>query len=432
MEEKKPGEVDAPQDDEFVGKITEAEKSNLKLEVTEPAAAYVSEEEDMARARALFEKSSGIDIKVHNPQERKGGAFAANFYTYDILGNDKHGKVNVSRRYKEFDALRIKLKENWPGIFIPSIPDKTVKNKGDHVIQERTLFLDHFMKKCAKMDHIYYSEEMQLFLRSTGSSEEIIRNLTALPPKTCVTLYNQYKALFPDFDLKIEKKTQEDVVKRVNDLKVPLREVIEMRESLKAMKEIQPDLKHYKTEFMKSLGQEAITKIKDKSEQEAKSTKVKEYMALEKEDSITKLSSNLKILRRDLESFFLITGDVSFVFKIIGHNQHVIQESGKELQVLRSSDKEQISDGLFKKVNRQDKIKELEKVKETAEEELRAAQKLHDMIYILLEKQEIPLILYVKNMGLANGIMELTRRRKQCLALEQEVMDIVVSQFPQA
>ena len=30
----------------------------------------------------------------------------------------------LSRRYRDFDALRKKLVERWPGVFIPNIPHK--------------------------------------------------------------------------------------------------------------------------------------------------------------------------------------------------------------------------------------------------------------------------------------------------------------------
>lgn len=81
-----------------------------------------------------------------------------------------------------------------------------------------------------------------------------------------------------------------------------------------------------------------------------------------------------------------------------------------------------MSEGLFKKVNREDKIKELESKREKAQEELTAAQKLNDLVLTMLEKQEIPLILYVKNMGLALGMAELTKRRTECLQKEEETL----------
>ena len=34
----------------------------------------------------------------------------------------------VSRRYRDFDALRKKFVERWPGVFIPNIPHKKTSN----------------------------------------------------------------------------------------------------------------------------------------------------------------------------------------------------------------------------------------------------------------------------------------------------------------
>ena len=154
------------------------------MSIEAPTTDGSSEDKDMEIAKAIIEKSSGIEIKVHNPQEKKGGAFSKNYYTYEISGKEKKGSISVQRRYKEFDALRERLKLNWPGIFIPALPEKKLDKNNNKIIKERQIFLNHFMKKCAKMDHIFYSEEMQIFLRSTGSSDELLKNLTTMAPKT--------------------------------------------------------------------------------------------------------------------------------------------------------------------------------------------------------------------------------------------------------
>lgn len=43
---------------------------------------------------------------------------------YIISGQDSMGLFNTSRRYKEFQILRISLLMNWPACYIPKLPKK--------------------------------------------------------------------------------------------------------------------------------------------------------------------------------------------------------------------------------------------------------------------------------------------------------------------
>jgi hypothetical protein len=45
-------------------------------------------------------------------------------YTIKLLGINQ----NIFRRYSDFFSLREKLKERWPGIYIPNIPPKILVN----------------------------------------------------------------------------------------------------------------------------------------------------------------------------------------------------------------------------------------------------------------------------------------------------------------
>ncbi len=45
----------------------------------------------------------------------------------------------------------------WPGCFVPSIPAKNAFQKNDSsIIAKRTRYLNSFVKKMAKLPHIYY------------------------------------------------------------------------------------------------------------------------------------------------------------------------------------------------------------------------------------------------------------------------------------
>jgi hypothetical protein len=65
-------------------------------------------------------ESGEPDMYVCDPVYTKEGVKGYTSYTL------KGGRVPepLSRRYRDFDALRKKLVERWPGIFIPNIPHK--------------------------------------------------------------------------------------------------------------------------------------------------------------------------------------------------------------------------------------------------------------------------------------------------------------------
>lgn len=45
---------------------------------------------------------------------------------YTISGEDSDGVFEEVRRFREFYALRNALVQRWPGIYIPSIPEKSL------------------------------------------------------------------------------------------------------------------------------------------------------------------------------------------------------------------------------------------------------------------------------------------------------------------
>jgi hypothetical protein len=45
---------------------------------------------------------------------------------YTAKRRDKNGEGTFTRRYTEYMALRKKLSELWPGVFLPIFPNKTL------------------------------------------------------------------------------------------------------------------------------------------------------------------------------------------------------------------------------------------------------------------------------------------------------------------
>ena len=53
------------------------------------------------------------------------GAGATTKYT--VHGIDGQGNFKIIRRFNEFHALMTQLRSRWPGIYIPSVPEKDFK-----------------------------------------------------------------------------------------------------------------------------------------------------------------------------------------------------------------------------------------------------------------------------------------------------------------
>ena len=401
--------------------LTEAQKSDLQIKGEANENQEEGDENDIAFAKSLMDNFNGIEVKVQDPEEVKAGLFEKNYTVYTVVGKDNKGAFNVKRRFKEFEALRLKLKANWPGIFIPAIPDKAVSNKGSTLISERLIFLDHFMKKCARMEHIFESEEMQIFLKSAG--KDTFKLINDLPLKSSSTIYQKYSVLFPSFDKEASKEMMDKVKKRINNIQFTVSDVTFMRTMLKKMREYRGDFKHIKSEFAFFITKDILNKIKDPEVVEVEKKRVREYSAQEKLDDITVLLSKLKVLLRDLESFSTITNDLTATTNVNNAQQTIIDNCTKELDQIKSSDKEVVSGGLFKKVPKEVRISELEKQKELATEELRCGKKLLDLLYHLLNDEEVPLIYFVKNAGYATGINELHSKRKEALIREGDWLE---------
>lgn len=52
-----------------------------------------------------------------------------NYISYTVIGEDKLGSFEVSKRYSNFCELRDKWVQSWPGCYIPSLPQKMFKVK---------------------------------------------------------------------------------------------------------------------------------------------------------------------------------------------------------------------------------------------------------------------------------------------------------------
>ena len=156
------------------------------------------------------------EMYVCNPVKNKDGV---KYYTsYTLKGSKVPAPLN--RRYRDFDALRKKLVERWPGVFIPNIPHKKkVANKSQRIITMRVEMINRFLKKLCKLDYLANSEEMELFLQNSSS---VIKTLEGVKLEPYDELLKKYSSAFTDydenFDTQAGKEDQEKFGKKLNDI----------------------------------------------------------------------------------------------------------------------------------------------------------------------------------------------------------------------
>ena len=160
-------------------------------------------------------------LYVSDPVLNKEGV--TQFTSYTMQGS----KIPepLSRRYRDFDALRRKFIERWPGVFIPNIPHKKTMGSTDkEIVDLRVEIINRFLKKLSKIDYLFNSDEMELFLQN---SNNIPKTLDNIKPDSYQELLKKYSSVFTDYDDKFDtiagKTEQDDFYKKLNIIYPKLR-----------------------------------------------------------------------------------------------------------------------------------------------------------------------------------------------------------------
>ncbi|MCQ2820933.1 MAG: hypothetical protein MJ252_27055 [archaeon] len=133
-------------------------------------------------------------IYVSDPVLNKDGI--TSYTSYTLQGT--RVPESLIRRYRDFDSLRSKLQERWPGIFIPNIPHKkTVGAKDKEVVDMRIEMINRFLNKISNIGYLFNSEEMDTFLQSTN---DVAKNFDSLPKQSYEDLLKKYSMTFTEFD----------------------------------------------------------------------------------------------------------------------------------------------------------------------------------------------------------------------------------------
>ena len=104
----------------------------------------------------------------------------------------------LTRRYRDFDALRKKFLERWPGVFIPNIPPKKVVGSTDKdTVEFRIEMLNIFLNKLSNIDYLFNSDEMELFLLDSNNIPKTMENIKV---DSYEELLKKYASVFTDYD----------------------------------------------------------------------------------------------------------------------------------------------------------------------------------------------------------------------------------------
>jgi hypothetical protein len=158
---------------------------------------------------------------VSDPIKNKEGI--KEFTSYTLQGS----KIPepVSRRYRDFDALRRKFLERWPGVFIPNIPHKkTVGSTDKEIVDLRIELINRFLKKLSHIDYLFNSDEMELFLQNSNNVPKTLENIKH---DSYQELLKKYSGVFTDYDDNFDtiagKSEQDEFYKKLGVLYPKLR-----------------------------------------------------------------------------------------------------------------------------------------------------------------------------------------------------------------
>lgn len=143
-----------------------------------------------------MEKVNFDDYEFYVSETKKNKENITAYTSYIVKG--KQILEGITRRYREFDCLRKKLIERWPGIFIPQLPHKTAvgKTKQD-VVEFRVEQINRFCLKIGKIPYLFNGKEIQTFISNTP---DVTKSLNSLQPETYEDIKNKYISAFPNFD----------------------------------------------------------------------------------------------------------------------------------------------------------------------------------------------------------------------------------------
>ena len=123
----------------------------------------------------------------------------------------------ISKRYRDFEALRKKLVENWPGVFIPNLTQiKTESKKYRDIVGMRWYIMNRFLKQLSKIDYLMNSDEIELFCQKASN---VAKTFDAIKEESYEELLKKYKSIFDyddNFDILAGQYEQNEILNKLN------------------------------------------------------------------------------------------------------------------------------------------------------------------------------------------------------------------------
>jgi hypothetical protein len=116
-------------------------------------------------------------------------------YTYYTISGTAFQDPLI-RKHRDFDSLRTKLVERWPGVFIPGLPLK--KQSADINYEDlRKEMLNRFCLRISKYPFLFKSDEMICFMENV---RDVSKALASFEPLSYEALLKRYSITFTNYD----------------------------------------------------------------------------------------------------------------------------------------------------------------------------------------------------------------------------------------
>ena len=178
-----------------------------------------------------FPPLSELDFYVENPKEIQEQI--GTFIQYTLKG--KRLEYPIERRYREFDYLRIKLKEKFPGIIIPNLPHKKkIGEKQKKIVNMRIEQINRFCFKISKLPFYHQSMEIDIFLQNTNDT---IKSLDNIVKENYFEISQKYERIFgeipEDFIIENYKNKHFEFIESLKNKNLKLNELKTLIENFK-------------------------------------------------------------------------------------------------------------------------------------------------------------------------------------------------------
>ncbi|CAD8052585.1 unnamed protein product [Paramecium primaurelia] len=158
------------------------------------------------------------------------------FVIYNIEGQDNTGDFQIQHRFSEFYQLRSLLALKWQYCYIPALPPKVIQgNMSLQVIYQRLIMLNHFMKQLSHFSFLWYSQEVQTFLR-----QQYIKESNSNVQQE--NYANLLISIFPDF---AENIIDQEIETKINQFYLFIQNVTPILQNYKILMKNQINVSKY-------------------------------------------------------------------------------------------------------------------------------------------------------------------------------------------